>query len=255
MTRHKQYLEDVVGKCEDDFEGDIDALINRHQTLEAGNQELHISNNRLTVGLDQKREEWKDVQTNLQNEHLQISSKLHECRMNLERYRRESQELESQYNRALEEKQLKDSLVGIIHMAIEQLFFRIVSTCSLPQRKKAMFDSVDSKYGHKLDLMLEAITGRLEDLRDIHSQAIARLALEKEQEVVPDLDEKKMDVQWVTSKGQADGPVAEGGGGSSKVSTSDGASQRLPVRDNEERGHAPPEAPRQRSGDTFLTAD
>merc|ERR1719375_1447541 len=39
-----------------------------------------------------------------------------------------------------------------------------------------MLDFIDSKYGHRLDLMLDAITDRLEDLVDIHKKATAALA-------------------------------------------------------------------------------
>jgi len=177
---HKQFLETVVQHCVEDFEGDIEVLMNRHMTLEAGNQELNQANLDLTKQLDRIREECLRVQTKLQNEHLMISSKLHECQVDLDRHRAECQELEGRLNRALEEKELKESQVGVIQMAIEQLFSRAVTSCRLKQRKKAMLDATDIKYAPvrgdksdaKLEEMFRQITERVEDLMDIRRQAM-----------------------------------------------------------------------------------
>lgn len=178
---HKKFLETVVQHCVEDFEGDIEVLMNRHMTLEAGNQELNQANSDITKQLDRIREECLRVQTKLQNEHLMISSKLHECQVDLDRHRAESQELEGRLNRALEEKELKESQIGVIQMAIEQLFSRAVTSCRLKQRKKAMLDATDIKYAPvrgdksdaKLEEMFRQITERVEDLMDIQ-----RLAME-----------------------------------------------------------------------------
>lgn len=177
---HKHFLETVVQYCVEDFEGDIEVLMNRHTTLEAGNQELNQANFDLTKQLDRIREECLRVQTKLQNEHLMISSKLHECQVDLDRHRAECQELEGRLNRALEEKELKESQVGVIQMAIEQLFTRTVTSCRLKQRKKAMLDATDIKYAPvrgdksdtKLEEMFRQITERVEDLMDIRRQAM-----------------------------------------------------------------------------------
>jgi len=199
---YKKYLEAVVQEFEEDFEGDIENLINRHKTLEAGNTELHQANQQLTDMLDKTREEWLTVKTELQNEHLMINSALHDSKMKYERYRAESSDLENRLNSALEEKELKESNVGIIHMAIEQLFTRAVQTCRLPQRKTAMLEYVDSKYERRLDLVLPSITERLQELQwilekataSIKAQAdaapVAQAAYEEEEAQVPTFVQK-----------------------------------------------------------------
>merc|ERR550514_1387105 len=61
-------------------------------------------------------------------------------------------------------------------MAIEQLFSRVVESCSrLQQRKTAMLEYVDSKYGHRLDLVLPSITERLQELQWILEKATASI--------------------------------------------------------------------------------
>lgn len=174
-SHFKRYLDSVVFQFDEDFEGDIENLMNRHLTLEAGNEELHNANEKLTAELDKTREEWLRVQAKLQNDQLMINSTLHECQMNLEKYRAESADLENRLNQALEEKELKESNIGIINMAIEQIFQRTVSTCRLPQRKKAMQEAVETKFGHRLDLVLQQITQRVTELQWICDKASAAL--------------------------------------------------------------------------------
>jgi len=174
-AQYKRFLEAVVQQANPEYEGDIENLMNRHNTLEAGNLELHHTNTDLITRLDQKREEALRVQTKLQNEHLMISSQLHECQVSLDKHRAESVEMEGRLNRALAEKELKESQVGVIHMAIEQLFVRAVTSCRLKQRRMAMLDAVDIKYAPvrgdkndaKLEEMLKQITERIQDLRDL----------------------------------------------------------------------------------------
>jgi len=183
-SQYKSFLEHVVQECQEEFEGDIEVLINRHATLEAGSQELNQANEDLSARLDRVRDECLRVQTKLQNEHLMISSQLHECQVDLDHHQAESHELEQRLNRALEEKELKESQVGVIQMAIEQLFTRTVTSCRLKQRKKAMLDATDIKFapvlrGEKSDVRLEEmfkqIIERVEDLKDMHEKALEQL--------------------------------------------------------------------------------
>jgi len=184
LSKYKQFLAAVVQECEEDFEGDIEVLMNRHNTLEAGNRELHQANGALTERLDRAREECLRVQTKLQNEHLMISSRLHECQVTLERHRAENQELEQRLNRALEEKEVKEGQVGVIQMAIEQLFTRALSSCRLKQRRKAMLSAVDMKHapvrGDKSEArqeeLLAQIIQRVEDLQDMYDETRSQLA-------------------------------------------------------------------------------
>jgi len=184
FSRYKKFLEMVVMEQETDFEGDVEVLINRHNTLEAGNKELFQANSGLTSQLDRVRDECQRVQTRLQNEHLRISSQLHECQVNLDKHRAESQELEARLNRALEEKELKESKVGVIQMAIEQLFSRTLASLKLnPSKKGAKPTAVDNKFQPvlgdkndvKLDDMLRQIVERMEDLREILEKSDAAL--------------------------------------------------------------------------------
>eukprot|EP00928_Gymnodinium_smaydae_P083364 TRINITY_DN66603_c0_g1_i1.p1 TRINITY_DN66603_c0_g1~~TRINITY_DN66603_c0_g1_i1.p1 ORF type:complete len:454 (+),score=148.80 TRINITY_DN66603_c0_g1_i1:46-1362(+) len=178
-AQYKRFLEAVVQHADPEYEGDIENLMNRHRTLEAGNRELFQTNSDLITRLDHKREEALRVQTKLQNEHLMISSQLHECQVSLDKHRAESTEMEQRLNRALAEKELKESQVGVIHMAIEQLFMRAVTSCRLKQRRKAMFDAVDIKFApvrgekadSKLEEMLKQITERIQDLREMSRKA------------------------------------------------------------------------------------
>eukprot|EP00441_Pelagodinium_beii_P035756 CAMPEP_0197651758 /NCGR_PEP_ID=MMETSP1338-20131121/34013_1 /TAXON_ID=43686 ORGANISM="Pelagodinium beii, Strain RCC1491" /NCGR_SAMPLE_ID=MMETSP1338 /ASSEMBLY_ACC=CAM_ASM_000754 /LENGTH=444 /DNA_ID=CAMNT_0043226489 /DNA_START=47 /DNA_END=1381 /DNA_ORIENTATION=+ len=218
-TQHyKSFLEEVMQETQEEFDGDIEVLINRYATLEAGSQELIQANDDLSVRLDRVRDECLRVQTKLQNEHLMISSQLHVCQVDLEHHQAESAELEQKLNRALEDKELKESQVGVIQMAIEQLFTRTVTSCRLKQRKKAMLDAVDIKYapvrGDKSDARLEEmfkqIIERVEDLQDMHEQALAALGRDtKKEDDAPVEELDLMDrVKFVQTKGDDIGRVA-----------------------------------------------
>merc|ERR1712228_148350 len=108
----------------------------------------------------------------------------------LDKHRAESVEMEQRLNRALEEKELKESQVGVIQMAIDQLFQRTVTACRLKQRRKAMADAIDIKFAPvrgdkadmRLDEMLKQITERIEDLKTM--QKMANDELSKNVEVV-----------------------------------------------------------------------
>jgi len=184
LSKYKRFLTTVVQECEEDFEGDVEVLMNRHRTLEAGNKELHQSAASLTENLDRTREECMRVQTKLQNEHLMISSSLHESQVTLEKYRAENQELEQRLNRALEEKEVKEGQVGVIQMAIEQLFTRALSSCRLKPRRKAMLSAVDIKHvpvrGDKAEARLEELLAqivlRVEDLQEMYDETRAQLS-------------------------------------------------------------------------------
>ena len=75
-------------------------------------------------------------------------------------------------------------------MAVEQLFSRTVSSCRLPQRKKAMMDAVDVKFapvrGDKSDTRLEEmfkqIIERVEDLQEMHKEVQQSREKQKEAE-------------------------------------------------------------------------
>merc|ERR1719359_2091867 len=139
---------------------EVEDLISRHNTLEAAHAEIFQANSGLTSKLDRVRDECQRMQTRLQNEHLRISSQLHECQVNLDKHRGESQELEVRLNRALEEKELKESKVGVIQMAIEQLFSRTLASLKLnPNKKNHNMKAVDNKFqpvlGDKNDVKLD----------------------------------------------------------------------------------------------------
>jgi len=220
-TQHyKTFLEEVMQENQEEFDADIEVLINRYATLEAGSQELAQANDDLSARLDRVRDECLRVQTVLQNEHLMISSQLHVCQVDLEHHQSESSELEQKLNRALEDKELKESQVGVIQMAIEQLFTRTVTSCRLPQRKKAMLDAVDIKYapvrGDKSDVRLEEmfkqIIERVEDLQDMHEQALAALGRDtKKEDDAPVEELDLMDrVKFVQQKGDESPPHVAG---------------------------------------------
>lgn len=202
-SQYRKYLERVVQECEEDFEGDVEVLMSRHGTLEAGNIELHQSNEDLTARLDRAREECLRVQTKLQNEHLMMSSRLHECQVSHEKHRAENQELETRLNRALAVKELKESQVGVIQVAIEQLFERTLSSCRLKQRRKAMKDapvrgdkyapvrgdrSEADKSEARLEEMLKQIIERVEDLQDIYDQTREQLG-RNQQPILENIEE------------------------------------------------------------------
>lgn len=214
MARYKDFLEHVIQDSQDqEFGDDIEVLMSRHVTLEAGSQELNQANEELVLRLDRLREEFTRIHTKLQNEHLAISSQLHKCQVELEQHLAESQELEQRLNRALEEKELKESQVGVITMAIEQLFSRTVNSCRLPQRKKAMMDATDIKFApvrgdkgeSRLEEMFKQIIERVEDLQEMH--ATAQLSREKQKEEETLFDEGGfMDrIKFVYQRGDDDG--------------------------------------------------
>jgi hypothetical protein len=207
FSQYKKFLEMVVTEQEADFEGDTEVLINRHNTLEAAHKELKKANAALTSQLDRARDECQRVQTRLQNENLSISSHLHECQVNLDKHRAESQELEARLNRALEEKELKESKVGVIQMAIEQLFSRTQASMKLQPTTKSTRGAVDNKFqpvlGDKNDVkledMLKQIRERMEDLDEILKKADE---LSKPQEVEEErvVQEEELKVQFVQAK-------------------------------------------------------
>lgn len=263
-SHFKRYLDSVVQQFDEDFEGDIENLIQRHQTLEQGNEELHKANEKLTAELDKTRDEWLRVQLKLQNDQLTINSELHECQMNLERYRAESADLENRLNQALEEKELKESNIGIINMAIEQIFQRTVSTCRLPTRKKAMQEAVESKFGHRLDLVLMQVTQRVTELQWICDKATAQLKVEQQPAMMVSLDDEGGSivdrVKYVKAsappKGKEEGqpqlsgpaggaaPAAAAAASSAKVAAAAaGGSAKVQVHEEAAKGH------------TFLTED
>lgn len=203
-NRFKKFLEAAVQEQEEDFEGDIEVLMKRHNRLVAANLELHQTNKAETTRLDLMREECQRVQAEMQNKHLMISSQLHKSQVNLDRIRAECQEWDAKLNRALEEKELKESQVGVIQMAIEQLFSRTVVSCRLKQRKKAMYDFVDIKFAPvrgdksdvKLEEMLKQIVERMEDLKEIKDAAAGVLKPEVVRQVHV-LDEAEFKVEYV----------------------------------------------------------
>ncbi|CAE7225149.1 kif1 [Symbiodinium sp. CCMP2456] len=227
MAQYKNFLEHVIHESQEEFGDDIEVLMNRYATLEGGSQELTQGNDDLSMRLDRVRDECARVQTKLQlsskslrerfgkgilvlvccacssswwrspsvdrgaalhysgvlaavrdvyaiqqNEHLAISSQLHKCQVELEQHLQESQ-------------------VGVISMAIEQLFSRTVNSCRLPQRKK---DATDVKFapvrGDKSDVRLEEmfkqIIERVEDLQEMHSTVQLGREKPKEEEALFD---------------------------------------------------------------------
>mmetsp|Transcript_10271 Transcript_10271/g.24680 ORF Transcript_10271/g.24680 Transcript_10271/m.24680 type:complete len:427 (+) Transcript_10271:44-1324(+) len=212
MAQYRNFLEHVIHESQEEFGDDIEVLMNRHATLEGGSQELTQANDEQSARLDRVRDECTRVQTKLQNEHLAISSQLHKCQVALEQHLAESQELETRLNRALEQKELKESQVGVFTMAIEQLFSRTVNSCRLPQRKKAMLDATDVKFapvrGDKSDTRLEEmfkqIIERVEDLQEMHS--IVQHGTEKPKEEEALFDERGfMDrVKFLYQRGEDD---------------------------------------------------
>jgi len=185
-AEHKAFLESVVQECEEDFEGDIKVLMNRFHTLRDEKESLHSRNSALASQLNQVREEMLKVQAELQTEQMMGSSRLHESQVALERLRSENKELEQKLNRMLEDRELRKSQVGVIQMAIEQLFTRIRETCRLPQRKVDLLAKVeDIKYAPvrsgldaRLHAKLTQIILRVKDLRDMSEKV--RAIVEKE---------------------------------------------------------------------------
>jgi chromosome segregation ATPase len=180
---YKKFLDAVVNDYWEDFQGDIENLMNRHKTLEAGNAELHQTGGALTEQLDSKREEAQRVKSRLQSEHLVIGSQLHESQVTLDRQRGESREMEQRVNRVFEEKEVKESQVGVIQMAIEQLFSRTVTSCCFKPRRKAMTKEVDNikftpvreQSDVRRKAMLKQIVARIQDLEDMNKKAMEAL--------------------------------------------------------------------------------
>lgn len=190
-SEHKAFLEGAVQDCEQDFEGDIKVLMNRYHTLDAEKQSLHQRNTQLATQLNRVRENWLKIQADMQTEQMVSSSRLHEAQLELEKYRAESKELETRLNRVQEERELKKSQDGIILMAIDQIFTRIVQSCRLKPRKDAMLAEVEEKKfvpvrsdrdSARLEAMLNQITARVRDLREMSEKL--RSAIERERKPV-----------------------------------------------------------------------
>jgi len=181
ISHYKYFFEKVVTEYEEEFEGDLENLINREGALRKGAVELEGKNTKLQEKLDKLRDAWITDQTRLQNEQLVLNSTLHECKVKLERSRVENREIENKLKGALEEKEWKESNFGVMKLAIDQLLIRILNSCRLPQRKKAISDFLGPPRGqeerYKMDLVLKVISERMHELiflktkiQDIKSQ-------------------------------------------------------------------------------------
>lgn len=191
-TLYKNYLEWVAKEYEEDFEADIDNLLNRYRTLEDGHSELLQANQKLSDMHDATSEEWRRVKTELQNERLMIESALQNTKVQYEKYRSKSIALENRLNAALEDKVHKESSVGVIQMATEQLFTRAANTCRLEQRKNAMLEfaaNADPKYGSRVDRVLSSVMERIQELQWILEEATA--TMKARADANPVLEEKK----------------------------------------------------------------
>jgi len=210
-VQYKGFLEAVVESAEE-FEGDIEILIGRYNTLERSNAELHQANTTRLRELDGLREEVTRTQTKLENERLMISSQLDECQLSLDRVRDENKDLEAKLNGALTDRDLKESQIGVIENAIDQLFGRAVASCRLPTRLKQMQESVNVKYAPvrgersdvRLEAMLEQIIERLGDMRDIYCEASAKLKTNKP--VLRTFEPEPMEVKFEYVAGGQDLP-------------------------------------------------
>lgn len=78
--------------------------------------------------------------------------------MQLERLRAERAELENKLTSAVEEREMKESEIGIITMAIEQLYQRAQQSCRDDRRRNAMLEYTESKFGHREDLVLACVS-------------------------------------------------------------------------------------------------
>lgn len=65
MARYRDFLEHVIYESQDEFGDDIEVLMNRYTTLEAGSQELHQANEEFVLRLDKLREEFTKVHARL----------------------------------------------------------------------------------------------------------------------------------------------------------------------------------------------
>merc|ERR1719235_1189217 len=163
-SQFKKYLESVVQENEEDFKGEIENLLNRHNTLKGGNAELQQQDVEVNRLLDKKREDFQREYTKLQNDQLMVNSEFHNQQMEFERLRAEKAELESKLTSAYDEREKYQSHIGIIGMAIEQLYQRALHSCRDDRRKQAMEDHITSKFGHREDLVLECIEERMNEL-------------------------------------------------------------------------------------------
>lgn len=279
--KYKRYLEEVVAECKDEFEGDIEVLMNRYVTLRQGHEELCKTKERLDNSLDKVREECTPgsrAQVKMENDKLMWESQLHERQTDLENKRKERETLEAKLNSALKEKKDKDCQVRLIHMAIEQLFTRAVASCRINRLRKAMVDAIDvSAHGDlktpvrtdpetaKLDAMLTAITERMEDLRSMHDKAKAELkqADSGKPVVVPQEEVDMMSkVTWKKVKDR-DPPLQQDSGNNSQLLAAGGqSSSRITRSDDTSAGRYPQggrgdavvaEVDAKPPGDTFLT--
>jgi chromosome segregation ATPase len=163
-SQFKKYLESVVQENEEDFKNEIENLLNRHNTLKGGNAELQQQDVEVNRLLDKRREDFQREYTKLQNEQLMVNSEFHNQQMEFERLRGVKAELESKLTSAYDEREKYQSHIGIIGMAIEQLYQRALQSCRDDRRKQAMEDHTSSKFGHRDDLVLECIEERLNEL-------------------------------------------------------------------------------------------
>merc|ERR1719359_2302203 len=101
-SQFKKYLESVVQDNDEDFKGEIENLLNRHNTLKGGNAELQQQDVEVNRLLDKRREDFQRAYTKLQNEQLMVNSEFHNQQMEFERLRAEKAELESKLTSAMD---------------------------------------------------------------------------------------------------------------------------------------------------------
>eukprot|EP00742_Colponemidia_sp_Colp-10_P002051 GILJ01002191.1.p1 GENE.GILJ01002191.1~~GILJ01002191.1.p1 ORF type:complete len:411 (-),score=78.87 GILJ01002191.1:136-1368(-) len=124
---YSRYLEQTATTAEEEFQGDIETLVNRYNTLAEGNRELRTSVDGASAAADDIRQNLINLQKETQNEILVNNATIHRHQMQIEKIQNQSAIIESQLETRIASSKLRTADVGQVQMSIKNLFSRVVS--------------------------------------------------------------------------------------------------------------------------------
>eukprot|EP00743_Colponemidia_sp_Colp-15_P002020 GILK01002194.1.p1 GENE.GILK01002194.1~~GILK01002194.1.p1 ORF type:complete len:411 (+),score=84.84 GILK01002194.1:51-1283(+) len=124
---YSSYLEQTATTAEEEFQGDIETLVNRYNTLAEGNRELRTSVDGASAEADDIRQNLINLQKETQNEILVNNATIHRHQMQIEKIQNQSAIIESQLETRIASSKLRTADVGQVQMSIKNLFSRVVS--------------------------------------------------------------------------------------------------------------------------------
>eukprot|EP00921_Rhytidocystis_pertsovi_P006825 GHVQ01011539.1.p1 GENE.GHVQ01011539.1~~GHVQ01011539.1.p1 ORF type:complete len:776 (-),score=123.08 GHVQ01011539.1:62-2230(-) len=169
VRRHHPYKAYLEKLCQSDDE-DVDSVLNRYTVLSQGNAELHAHLSVVNAKLQACRDKVHDYVSERSNAVLLEMSKIGQIQTQLESCKTKNGQLKVDAQTRAELYSQQESNIGVAQAAIRQLFRRVVANARSEERRKRNELYVRSKYGREVELMLNVIQERVEELQQINFQ-------------------------------------------------------------------------------------